>query len=410
MRTGDITVDGIPVGSIDVVISNKPQMVDIADAPHAGPVHLASLEHGIGGSAGRAGAPYDRAAPKHHSTTPTHHDRAPAKHSPFHHATGERAAQGGHLADTRQRFGDELKDPSVRERMMRLTEAEVGGQGPKAAQAFAESVMNRAAARGQTLTEAMGSHYFPAGSRRGTEPTARDTYGNALDQALGGSNISGFATGNASGKVGFGGGPQTYAPGTGERFGIEAQDFNWATRMAEGERPATAGKAGEGHLEAAEGRHPNLSQVDPRLREIVGAGATHLPDGYRAVVNEGYNPHGHAPGSQHHIPGRGALDVQIIGPNGPIPNRGRDTTGLYTDLARASYGEMQARHPDLEGQFNWGGSFETSRGSGVPDLMHFDLGGRSASAQQLRRMGSLPDRTYGAAKPAPAATAETPTE
>ncbi len=133
------------------------------------------------------------------------------------------------LAATRSSFIDETNDPAVRERMMRLTEAEVGGQGSAATHAFMESVFNRAAARGQTLTEAMNdSGYYPKVSLRGKEPTDRAGYSTALDNVLSGSNISNYATGNASGRVMFAGGPQTYNPGTGERFGREGPDMGWA--------------------------------------------------------------------------------------------------------------------------------------------------------------------------------------
>lgn len=160
------------------------------------------------------------------------------------------------------------------------------------------------------------------------------------------------------------------------------------------ERPVVHGSE---RLEAAQGRHPDLEHVDPRLREIVAAGGKHLPPGYKVVVTEGYNPNGHVAASQHHIKGRGALDVQIVGPNGPISNKGADKTGLYTHLARSSYGEMLARYPELKGKFTWGGAFGTARGSSTPDLMHFDLGGERGNASRVpSHMGALPGENYGA--------------
>jgi hypothetical protein len=149
-------------------------------------------------------------------------------------------------------------------------------------------------------------------------------------------------------------------------------------------------------LRASPGRSPNLSRVDPRLREIVNAGASHLPEGYTVGVNEGYNAHGHAPHSQHKS-AHGALDVSIFDPKGnKIPNRGRDVTGMYTRLGRAAYGEMLARHPDLKGRFAHGASFGVTGGSNVPDLMHFDLGGeRGHLAPHLSKLGPLPGEKYG---------------
>jgi len=66
------------------------------------------------------------------------------------------------LPTARVGFGQELQDPAVKARLAALTQAEVGGQGPVAQQAFIETIMNRAAARGQTLAQTMIGDYFPA--------------------------------------------------------------------------------------------------------------------------------------------------------------------------------------------------------------------------------------------------------
>ena len=69
------------------------------------------------------------------------------------------------------------------------------------------------------------------------------------------------------------------------------------------------------------------------------------------TINERYSRRGHSPGSQHHIPGKGAIEVQIWEPNGEkIPNKGKDNTGLYTLLGHGAYAEMLARHPELKGK------------------------------------------------------------
>ena len=97
----------------------------------------------------------------------------------------------------------------------------------KHASAFFESVFNRAAARCQTVKRAADdADYYPRVSIRGKPYSKRDEamFGEALRRVREGSNISRLATGNASGHVGFAGGPQTYAPGTGERYGIEGPD------------------------------------------------------------------------------------------------------------------------------------------------------------------------------------------
>jgi hypothetical protein len=136
-------------------------------------------------------------------------------------------------AGARDKFARELKNPEIKERLFRLTEVEVHHQGPKATQAFMESVLNRADARGQTLAEAINDRrYYPAVSLRGWDPgDDRPLFRAVLEKVLAGSNIAGFATGNASRHVGFNGGRQTYVPGTGERFGIEGTDFAWVFSM-----------------------------------------------------------------------------------------------------------------------------------------------------------------------------------
>jgi len=120
----------------------------------------------------------------------------------------------------------------------------------------------------------------------------------------------------------------------------------------------------------------DLVHVDPRLPDLLVRGANYLPDGYTVRINGGYSATGHSANSQHHIIGRGALDVTILDPNGhDIPNRGIDRTGMYGRLAQGMYTEMLRTYPELRGQFAWGGTFGITNGSTVQDLMHFDLGG-----------------------------------
>jgi hypothetical protein len=134
------------------------------------------------------------------------------------------------LAGIRANYSKELSDPNVAGKLYSLTHQEVGTQGPAAQQAFVETVFNRAAARGMTLAQTVSDpNYYPAVSLR---PTALsqdhiDHYEGLAANAVQGSNISNYATGNASGTVGFDGGPQTFKAG-GERFGIEGHDLGWA--------------------------------------------------------------------------------------------------------------------------------------------------------------------------------------
>lgn len=134
----------------------------------------------------------------------------------------------GQLVD-RSRFSDELKDPSVRARLAALAYRETGGQGPQAQQAFIESVVNRAHARGKTISETISGQdgYFPRVSLQPVQPTRTAAIAPIIDRVAGGSNLSNGATGNASGTVGFNGGPQTFSA-NGERFGREGPDRNWS--------------------------------------------------------------------------------------------------------------------------------------------------------------------------------------
>src|SRR4030095_4272172 len=126
------------------------------------------------------------------------------------------------LASVRSGFRDELADPEVRQQIYSLTDNEVGGQGPAAHQAFIETLFNRAQTRGQSLYQAATDrNYYPKVSFR---PRPGADYRDNLLAALNGSDVSGRATGNASGTVGFAGGPQTFAAG-GARFGIEGPDL-----------------------------------------------------------------------------------------------------------------------------------------------------------------------------------------
>lgn len=141
------------------------------------------------------------------------------------------------LANDRAKFQKELADPAVAARFAAYVEAEVGSQGPKAQQAFIETIFNRASSRGQTLRQTLDGPYFPGSTHSrarayAQNPRITEKYKALFGAAIGGSNISGFATGNGSEGVKFGGGPQTSSYG-GEDYGIEKADIGWARRMQE---------------------------------------------------------------------------------------------------------------------------------------------------------------------------------
>ncbi|MFG1417170.1 hypothetical protein V5F38_05070 [Xanthobacter sp. V0B-10] len=187
------------------------------------------------------------------------------------------AESSGVLAADRQKFADELKDPEVAARLAAYVEAEVGGQGEKAQRAFIESIMNRADARGQTLRKTLDGSYFPRETherarRYSRDPRIQEKHKKAIEAVLGGSNSSGYATGNASGSVGFAGGPRTSSYG-GENFGIEGPDLKWARRKRE---QVEGGKARnkDGHQQDQGGRdEPRDDLPKPRddRRSALGA-------------------------------------------------------------------------------------------------------------------------------------------
>ncbi len=184
----------------------------------------------------------------------------------------------------------------------------------------------------------------------------------------------------------------------------ETFEEGWGRELARRKAAFESGQTGPGPAPA--GGNGRMTgdvdpRVDPRIPEIVGAAASHLPPGYTVSMSSGYRGAG-----QVNHNGR-AADFRITDPDGNVlRNRGEDPDGMYQTLARHAYGEMLARHPDLKGQFAWGGAFGTQLGGGGErDLMHFDINGERGrySDYQLRNMGPVPGVKYG---PQPANVAE----
>ncbi len=134
----------------------------------------------------------------------------------------------------------------------------------------------------------------------------------------------------------------------------------------------------------------DLSRSNPSvpLKDIMANGQVDFEaahPGYTVEVFSAYReqagPHG--AGS----PG-GAMDMWIVGPDGNIiPHRGDDTTGLYAELYQYAKGYQQAVYPQYNHAFNWGGAFETWKGSGQRDLEHFDLSGGASYRQGFTTAG-----------------------
>jgi hypothetical protein len=141
------------------------------------------------------------------------------------------------LLESRSQIAQELQsNPDLQRKLMASVQAEVGNQSDQAKLAYLESVMNRAAARGMSLDQTISdTGYYPktTTSKLGRQPSQaeQDFLNPIIQNALGGSNISNFATGNESGSVHSGGAPVTFNPGTGERFVLENPDTKWASGL-----------------------------------------------------------------------------------------------------------------------------------------------------------------------------------
>lgn len=149
----------------------------------------------------------------------------------------------------RSRFDAELKDPRVMAAFAGRLHSEVGSQGAAAHLAFAEKVMNRATSRNQTLMQALSGSYYPTHHPgRSNNPKYIEAITKAWKE---GTDTTLGATGNASGKVGFGkaGGhydkqghwvsPNQTVRINGERFGYEQVDINkgWLKKYEQLKQP-----------------------------------------------------------------------------------------------------------------------------------------------------------------------------
>lgn len=213
--------------------------------------------------------------------------------------------------DLRSSFYPELSNPNIRNGLFALTNAEVGSQGPLAQQAFMESVFNRASARGQSLADTIyDRNYFPKTTfdRMGGKLPEQTSgvYGSLLNDVMGGSNVAAYGTGNASGTVGFAGGPQTAAYG-GERYGIEGKDRDWARR-------------------AAQLPNEGLNEVGPN-----GLQPLH-PEIYASTAQSSPSPS--APVTTGSLPGQRPMDTPSLAtpPPGLLSRLGIEKPGFVSDL------------------------------------------------------------------------------
>lgn len=196
------------------------------------------------------------------------------------------------LAALRAAYRNEIADPAIKAKLMGLTQAEVGNQGPQAQQAFIETVLNAAPAarqdaaarrrgEGQSLDRTMQTDYYPSlGNPRNVSPDRQAEYDRMLEEAMSGSNVANYGTGNASYDpikkkwVGFNGGPQT-AEYNGERIGIEGQTKDIMNRIAGGEiteaPPVNAGLENNSPSRGSPG--PDGRLYPPRMETVARARA-----------------------------------------------------------------------------------------------------------------------------------------
>jgi hypothetical protein len=308
----------------------------------------------------------------------------------------------------RSQFEKELAaSPELREKVLKIA-ANEQGSNPQGTQAVLESMMNRAQVMGTSLAAQAKwvtehGYYDDRSHPGGREISAsqRAVLDESLKKVLANSNISNYATDNASADLAerrirnqemiktFGAGGETFFRPGGEHAvsgaGVLQQYEKWRQSVSGG-----GGGGGEPLVPGSEGRfssQTNLAKVNQTLVNTLAAASKYLPEGYRVVATSGESS-GHASDSEHH-PGKGgaglgnALDVKIVGPGGALPNEGAFGGGaMYAKLAHAWYNELAKQNK--EGLARWGGEFESSAGSGLADYMHYDLGGGGRRGRHRR--------------------------
>jgi hypothetical protein len=148
------------------------------------------------------------------------------------------------MGDVRAPLAQEFQsNPDLKRKFMALISAEAGDQSDQAKLAFAESVVNRAIARGHdlygTLDNTYGRYFPPKTINQLARPISdseQKVLSPFIDKVMNGSNISNYATGNESGPEDLSeGAPITFKPGGPkdyERFMIENKDLGWASKLS----------------------------------------------------------------------------------------------------------------------------------------------------------------------------------
>lgn len=126
---------------------------------------------------------------------------------------GGSSEQSGSLAEQRQRFAEEMKDPGVREMVRAMASAEEGGGGNNsdARKAVMETMMNRASAYKKSLADTVGNQKYYEPYQNGSynqhlgkvrnDPEYAKQLDKEIDEVVSGSNYSNYATHNGSAGV-----------------------------------------------------------------------------------------------------------------------------------------------------------------------------------------------------------------
>jgi hypothetical protein len=203
------------------------------------------------------------------------------------------------LADLRAQFAQEFQNnPDLARKFLASTQAEVGDQSKDFQQGYVEAVLNRAALRHETLDDTLSSdhdQWYGTGKNRyqgyydhktiaqlGKQfhPDQLSDFQGMIHNAMNGSNISNYATGNESddlhgGPVALdaGGGPK------GNRLIIESAEQKWANGMTSSPPKAVAvqqpplGAPGT-PLSSPDIVRPPTSQNPPRATPVLSTAQT----------------------------------------------------------------------------------------------------------------------------------------
>lgn len=358
--------------------------------------------------------------------------------------TGEIAGSSGTLAQQRSRFRTELQQkPRLKEKILGISVGE--NKDSRANLSVMESMMNRAAMRGHTLEQESYLHRTAPGFKTapyqrgghvsgyyaGYRPQDLGRYrGMAeanLERALSGSNVSNYATGNASGKFARGrlakgtypGGLRKlyhgeYFVGEGNRGTGPGSYAGWLSGTKAGEATggtgptggAGGGFGGRGHrtnLPYPSGSaysgpaHDAKFSINPRVQRsgynkaLASAGeeaSRHLPEGWRAEAMSGYRP------GSHGMHGRNkAMDFALYPPGSKTRLPWYQSPQAFGQYERFHQDVHRALPPAERSKHRWGGYFGDVRGRhvyGSMDLMHSDLGGPGRMAAGGWRGGLTP--------------------